>query len=50
MGNLDLYLQEETGIDQDSILAYLADGRRLREDNIRDLAGVEDQVRSLVRL
>ena len=26
-------------------LAYLADGRRLTKDNVRDMAGVEDQVR-----
>jgi autophagy-related protein 11 len=26
------------------VLAYLSDGRRLRTDNLRDLAGAQDQV------
>ena len=31
-------------MDQEAILAYLSDGRRLRNDNIRELAGAQDQV------
>lgn len=42
--NLDNYLSERTGISPDAIFANLSDGRRLRHDNVRDLAGVEDQV------
>jgi hypothetical protein len=30
------------------VLAYLSDGRRLRSENIRELAGVQDQVRETV--
>ncbi|KAH9930184.1 hypothetical protein B0H21DRAFT_826142 [Amylocystis lapponica] len=41
--SLNRYLEEKTGVPQDAVLAYLADGRRLRDDNIRDLAGVQDQ-------
>jgi len=35
-------------VDEEAVLAYLSDGRRLRNDNIRDLAGAEDQVCILV--
>ncbi|KAI0346465.1 putative peripheral membrane protein [Trametopsis cervina] len=42
-GTLEKFLSEETGIEADDILAYLPDGRRLRNENIRDLAGAEDQ-------
>ncbi|OBZ67506.1 hypothetical protein A0H81_12706 [Grifola frondosa] len=41
--NLEAYLQEKTGVPQEAILAYLSDGRRLTKDNVRDLAGVQDQ-------
>lgn len=44
MGSLEQFLSKETGIDHDSILAYLSDGTRLRNDNVRELAGVQDQV------
>ena len=44
-GSLEKFLQEESGVDEDAILAYLPDGRRLRNENVRDLAGAEDQVR-----
>lgn len=40
-----MFLQQETGVDQDSVLAYLSDGRRLRSENVRELAGATDQVR-----
>ena len=46
-GSLELFLHQETGVDEEAVLAYLSDGRRLRNDNIRDLAGAEDQVRDL---
>ncbi|EMD35555.1 hypothetical protein CERSUDRAFT_116294 [Gelatoporia subvermispora B] len=41
--NLEAFLEEKTGVAHDSILAYLSDGRRLTTDNVRDLAGVQDQ-------
>ncbi|KAI0064232.1 putative peripheral membrane protein [Artomyces pyxidatus] len=41
--SLELFLNHEIGIDQDAVLAYLSDGRRLRNENIRDLAGAQDQ-------
>ncbi|KAI0631177.1 hypothetical protein C8Q77DRAFT_1131798 [Trametes polyzona] len=41
--DLDHFISEKTGVPQDAIWAYLSDGRPLRSDNIRDLAGVEDQ-------
>ncbi|GBE88766.1 hypothetical protein BKA93DRAFT_774471 [Sparassis latifolia] len=44
LGNLESHLEEKTGVSQDAILAYLSDGRRLRDENIRDLAGVQDQI------
>jgi len=43
-GSLELFLHHQTGVDEEAVLAYLSDGRRLRNDNIRDLAGAEDQV------
>jgi hypothetical protein len=46
-GSLELFLHQETSVDEEAVLAYLSDGRRLRNDNIRDLAGAEDQVRDL---
>ncbi|KAI0087342.1 hypothetical protein BDY19DRAFT_246729 [Irpex rosettiformis] len=42
-GTLERFLSEETCVEEDDILAYLPDGRRLRNENVRDLAGVEDQ-------
>jgi hypothetical protein len=36
-------LNQETGVDQDAILAYLSDGTRLRTDNVRELVGAHDQ-------
>lgn len=32
-------------MDQDAVVAYLSDGRLLRSDNVRELAGAADQVR-----
>ncbi|KAG1902186.1 putative peripheral membrane protein [Suillus fuscotomentosus] len=32
-GSLEAFLNQETGVDQDAILAYLSDGTRLRTDN-----------------
>ena len=46
-GNLERYIHEKTGVEEDAVLAYLSDGRRLQSENVRDLAGVEDQVRAL---
>ncbi|OJA17862.1 hypothetical protein AZE42_05905, partial [Rhizopogon vesiculosus] len=36
-GSLEIFLHQETGVDQDAILAYLSDGTRLRTDNVREL-------------
>ncbi|KAI0642725.1 hypothetical protein C8Q79DRAFT_916874 [Trametes meyenii] len=43
LGNLEQFISEKTGVPPDAIWAYLSDGRPLRSDNVRDLAGVEDQ-------
>lgn len=43
--NLERFLEEKAGVYQGDGLAYLSDGRRLTKDNVRDMAGVEDQVR-----
>ncbi|KAK7678128.1 hypothetical protein QCA50_018921 [Cerrena zonata] len=43
LGSLERFLGEETGVDHDSVLAYLSDGTRLRSDNVRELAGDKDQ-------
>lgn len=45
IGSLELFLHQETDVEEDAILAYLSDGRRLRNENVRELAGAEDQVR-----
>lgn len=49
-GSLKLFLQEVTGVNQDSLIAFLSDGQQLREDNLRDLAGAQDQVDYLILL
>ena len=41
---LEKFVEENAGIHQDAVLAYLPDGRRLTNDNLRDLAGVPDNV------
>ncbi|KAJ7119956.1 putative peripheral membrane protein [Mycena crocata] len=43
IGSLELFLHQETGIDQDSVLAYLPDGRRLTNSNIRELTSSQNQ-------
>ncbi len=45
VGSIELFLQQETGVPQEAVLAYLSDGRRLTNVNIRELAGAHDQVR-----
>jgi hypothetical protein len=47
LGSLELFLQQETGVPEEAVLAYLSDGRMLRSDNVRELAGAQDQVRSV---
>ncbi|KAH7912199.1 putative peripheral membrane protein [Hygrophoropsis aurantiaca] len=42
-GSLEGFLHQETGVDQDAILAYLSDGTRLRSENVRELVGAHDQ-------
>ncbi|EPT00582.1 hypothetical protein FOMPIDRAFT_152203 [Fomitopsis schrenkii] len=41
--NLEQFLEEKAGLYQGDGLAYLSDGRRLTKDNVRDMAGVDDQ-------
>ncbi|OCH89638.1 hypothetical protein OBBRIDRAFT_794051 [Obba rivulosa] len=41
--SLDSFLVEKTGVAHNALLAYLSDGRRLTKDNVRDIAGVQDQ-------
>ena len=41
---LERFVWENAGVDQDAVLAYLSDGRRLTNDNLRDLAGAPDNV------
>ncbi|TFY68709.1 hypothetical protein EVG20_g3446 [Dentipellis fragilis] len=43
VGSLELFLHQEIGVEEDAVLAYLSDGRRLRNDNVRELAGSQDQ-------
>ncbi|KAH9973833.1 hypothetical protein BGW80DRAFT_1306660 [Lactifluus volemus] len=43
LGSLEAFLHREVGIEEGAVLAYLSDGRRLRTDNVRDLAGAQDQ-------
>ncbi|KAI0676409.1 hypothetical protein C8Q78DRAFT_997230 [Trametes maxima] len=43
LNDLEQFISERTGVPPDAIWAYLSDGRPLRSDNVRDLAGVEDQ-------
>ncbi|KAH9962908.1 hypothetical protein BC827DRAFT_1195700 [Russula dissimulans] len=43
LGSLETFLCREIGIEENAVLAYLSDGRRLRTDNVRDLAGAQDQ-------
>ncbi|CAA7264383.1 unnamed protein product [Cyclocybe aegerita] len=42
-GGLEIFLHQEIGIDQEAALAYLSDGRRLTNGNIRDLGSAQDQ-------
>ncbi|KIO23096.1 hypothetical protein M407DRAFT_244926 [Tulasnella calospora MUT 4182] len=41
--SLKAYLSEVTGFDANAILCFLSDGTQLRNENLRELAGVEDQ-------
>ena len=44
LGSLERFLHEVTGVEEVAVLAYLSDGRRLRDENLRELAGAVDQV------
>ncbi|KAG8911221.1 oligomeric, coiled-coil, peripheral membrane protein, partial [Tulasnella sp. 408] len=41
--SLKAYLSEVTGFDANALLCFLSDGTQLRNENLRELAGVEDQ-------
>lgn len=41
-------MHQESGIDHEAVLAYLSDGQRLTNSNVRDLAGAADQVRHIL--
>ncbi|KAF9500734.1 putative peripheral membrane protein [Pleurotus eryngii] len=43
IGSLELFVHQEAGVDPDAVLAYLSDGRRLTNTNIRELAGTHEQ-------
>ncbi|KIM47021.1 hypothetical protein M413DRAFT_267979 [Hebeloma cylindrosporum] len=43
IGSLELFLHQEIGIEEDAAIAYLSDGRRLTNGNIRDLGSSQDQ-------
>ena len=43
-GTLQQFLENVANVHQDAVLAYLSDGRRLTNENIRDLAGAQDDV------
>lgn len=43
-GDLESFLCEHTGVDRNAVLAYLSDGRRLTNDNVRDIASAQDEV------
>ena len=44
LDDLDHFICEKTGVPPEAIWAYLSDGRPLKGDNVRELAGLEDQV------
>ena len=44
LGSLERFLYDITGVEEAAVLAYLSDGHRLRDENLRDLAGSSDQV------
>ncbi len=45
LDSLEHFIYERTGVPPDAVWAYLSDGRPLKNDNVRELAGLEDQVR-----
>ncbi|KAJ2933973.1 hypothetical protein H1R20_g3142, partial [Candolleomyces eurysporus] len=42
-GSLEQFLHNEIGIDHDAVIAYMSNGARLTNANIRELAGSQDQ-------
>ena len=48
LDSLEYFIYEKTGVPADAVWAYLSDGRPLKNDNVRELAGLEDQVRLAV--
>lgn len=44
LGSLELFVQQVTSVEQDAVLAYLSDGTRLTNANLRELAGSDDQM------
>ncbi|TFK84892.1 hypothetical protein K466DRAFT_588523 [Polyporus arcularius HHB13444] len=43
LDSLEHFIYERTGVPPDAVWAYLSDGRPLKNDNVRELAGLEDQ-------
>ncbi|PIL23373.1 hypothetical protein GSI_14684 [Ganoderma sinense ZZ0214-1] len=43
LDNLESFICEKTGVPPEAVWAYLSDGRPLKGDNVRELAGLEDQ-------
>ncbi|EAU89419.2 hypothetical protein CC1G_07645 [Coprinopsis cinerea okayama7 len=42
-GSLEQFLHDEIGIDHDAIIAYISNGQRLTNGNLRELAATQDQ-------
>ena len=42
-GGLEDFLEEQTGVDRNAVLALLPDGRQLTSDSIRELGSVPDE-------
>lgn len=43
-GSVKAFVSEVTGIDAGSIICFLSDGQQLRDENVRQLAGLPDDV------
>ncbi|KAI0754446.1 hypothetical protein C8Q80DRAFT_1350248 [Daedaleopsis nitida] len=43
LDSLEHFLYEKTGVPPEAVWAYLSDGRPLKTDNVRELAGLQDQ-------
>lgn len=44
LGSLNVFLSEVTGVEPDSIISFLSDGQQIRNENLAELGGKQDQV------